>query len=90
MSRQEAMDEYLKALKLGRLEVREAQSRGRSVNPEVLDQVVEENAAERSIQVGLVEIPANRIVGTKTAGRISVFSPGFMPLLSRDTEFAGA
>ena len=88
MSRQEAMEEYQKALKLGKLEVREAQSRGRSPNPEVLDQVVGDIAADRSIHVGLVEIPSERIVGTKTAGRITAFSPGFLPLLGRDTEFA--
>ena len=88
MSRLEAMEEYQKALKLGQKEVRECQARGRSTNPEVLHQVVGDLAADKSIRVGLVEIPAGRIVGTKTAGRISAFSPGFLPLLGRDTEFA--
>ena len=88
MSRLEAIEEYQKALKLGQKEVRECQAKGRSVNPEVLHQVAGELAADKSISVGLVEIPANRIVGTKTAGRISAFSPGFMPLLAKDTEFA--
>ena len=36
MSRLEAMEEYQKALKLGQKEAREAQSKGRSPNPEVL------------------------------------------------------
>ena len=88
MSRQEAMEEYAKALKLGQKEVRECRAKNRPTNPEVLHQLIGDVAADRSVRVGLVEIPANRIVGTKTAGRISVFSPGFMPLLSRDTEFA--
>ena len=88
MSRLEAIEEYQKALKLGQKEVRECQAKGRSVNPEVLHQVAGELAADKSISVGLVEIPTNRIVGTKTAGRISAFSPGFMPLLAKDTEFA--
>ena len=88
MSRLEAMEEYAKALKLGQKEVRECQARGRSVNPAVLHQLVGDIAADRSISVGLVEVPANRIVGTKTAGRISAFSPGFLPLLGKDTEFA--
>ena len=88
MSRAEAMEDYLKALKLGQKEVRECQLRNRPVNPEVLHQVVGELTADSSVQVGLVEIPAHRIVGTKTAGRISAFSPSFMPLLGRDTEFA--
>ena len=88
MSRLEAMEEYAKALKLGQKEVRECRAKNRPVNPEVLHQLIGDVAADRSVRVGLAEIPANRIVGTKTAGRISVFSPGFMPLLSKDTEFA--
>ena len=88
MSRMEAMEEYAKALKLGQKEARECQQKGRPANPDVLHQVVGDLAADRSISVGLVEIPTSRIVGTKTAGRISAFSPGFLPLLSRDSEFA--
>ena len=88
MSRLQAMEEYQKALKLGQKEVRECQLRGRPVNPEVLDQLLGNGAADRSISVGLVEIPSSRIVGTKTAGRISAFSPGFLPLLSKESEFA--
>ena len=88
MNRSEAVEEYAKALKLGQKEVRECRAKGRPVNPEVLHQVAGELAADKSVSVGLVEIPANRIVGTKTAGRISAFSPGFLPLLARDSEFA--
>ena len=88
MSRMEALEEYAKALKLGQKEARECQQKNRPVNPEVLYHVAGELAADRSILVGLVEIPAERIVGTKTAGRVSAFSPGFLPLLGRDSEFA--
>ena len=38
--------------------------------------------------LGLVEIPAESIVGTKTSGRHTAFAPNFMPLLEADTEFA--
>ena len=88
MSRLEATEEYAKALKMGQKEVRDCRTKGRSVNPEVLHQLIGDVAADQSIRVGLVEIPAHRIVGTKTAGRISAFSPGFLPLLARDSEFA--
>ena len=88
MSRLEATEEYAKALKLGQKEVRECRAKNRPVNPEVLHQLVGDVAADRSIRVGLVDIPASRIVGTKTAGRISAFSPSFLPLLARDSEFA--
>ena len=36
----------------------------------------------------MVEIPADRIAGTKAKGRRSAFSRSFMPLLKDDTEFA--
>ena len=85
--RMEAMEEYQKALKLGQKEARECQLKGKPVNPEVLHQLAGD-LADRSIAVGLVEIPAERIVGTKTAGRITAFSPSFLPLLGKETEFA--
>ena len=87
MSRLEAMEEYAKALKLGKAEVRECQQAGKPVNPDVL-QNIGEPAAENSLCIGLVDIPTHRIVGTRTAGRISAFSPSFLPLLARETEFA--
>ena len=88
MSRIEAMEEYAKALRLCQKEARELQQKDHPVNPEVLHQVAGELAADQSICIGLVDIPAERIVGTKTAGRISAFSPSFLPLLGKDTEFA--
>ena len=88
MIRTEALEEYAKALKLGLKEARECQAKNLSPNPEVLHQVAGELAADSSIRIGLADIPAHRIVGTKTAGRISAFSPSFLPLLGRDTEFA--
>ena len=38
--------------------------------------------------LGLVDIPAESIVGTKTSGRHTAFAANFMPLLDDDTEFA--
>ena len=40
------------------------------------------------VNVGLVNIPIHRILGTKTAGRVTAFTPTFRPLLESDTEFA--
>ena len=37
--------------------------------------------AVREVPLGLVQIPSELIVGTKTAGRSSAFSKGFKPLL---------
>ena len=88
MSRLEAVEEYVKAQKLGMKEVRDCQSRDLSVNPAVLQQAAGELTADNSIYIGLSGIPAHRIVGTGTAGRISAFSPSFYPLLGKETEFA--
>lgn len=88
MSRQEAIDEYNRALKLGQKEFKELQSHGRDPYPAVLDEILGDTTADSSISIGLVEIPAERIVGTRTAGRVTAFTAGFLPLLSAESEFA--
>ena len=89
MSRQEAIDEYKSALKQAQKEYKELLAQGRSPNPAVLTDIAGEIAADNCQYVGLVEIPSERIIGTKTAGRISAFTASFAPLLSVSTEFAG-
>lgn len=84
----EAREEYLKARRLGLKEVRELRSQGRESTPAVLDNILGENHTLAICEVGLTNIPAERIVGTKTAGRITAFSAGFLPLLDTETEFA--
>ena len=87
VNRTEALEEYQKALKLGKAKYKERMSQGQNPNPEVLTEIAG-SAVESSIYVGLVEIPAERIVGTKTAGRISAFTADFLPLLDVNSEFA--
>ena len=84
----EATEEYALALKQGQKEVRELTAAGKNPNPAVLDQILGETPFDTAIDVGLVEIPAERIVGTKSAGRITAFSASFLPLLSDGSEFA--
>ncbi len=88
MYKTEAAKEYLRALKAGQKEQRECLQKDISPYPAVLDELLGEEAERTSADVGLVEIPINRIVGTKSAGRIMAFSPSFYPLLGQDTEFA--
>ena len=83
----EAREEYEKALKAGQKEVKDYRARRLSTAPLVLDRILPDGG-ESAVKVGLVEIPVERIVGTKTAGRITAFSPTFLPLLGEDTEFA--
>lgn len=88
MNRTEAFDEYLRALKVGQREYKELVVAKKDPYPEVLDELLGEDSTDSTQNVGLVEIPIDRIVGTKSAGRISAFTRGFMPLLDEDSEFA--
>lgn len=89
MSIQTCREEYLKALKLGQREFDELAAAGKKQNPEVLDELLPEIDTMTVTDVGTMEIPAERILGTKSAGRIAAFTPSFRPLLDVKTEFAG-
>ncbi len=88
MSLQTCREEYLKALKMGQREAEELAAAGKDQNPEVLDELLPEIDTLTVTEVGTMDIPAERIVGTKSAGRIAAFTPSFLPLLSVKTEFA--
>ena len=87
MSRFVATEEYIQALKLGQKEYKEASASGKQLHPLVLDELLPEDFTETVVDVGLVEIPAERIVGVKAAGRVTAFSASFYPLLDMKTEF---
>lgn len=88
MSIQTCREEYLKALKLGQKESDELLLAGKNQNPDVLDELLPDIDTMSVIDVGLMEIPTERILGTKSAGRIAAFTPSFLPLLDVKTEFA--
>lgn len=54
----------------------------------VLDEILPFTQTAGETDLGLIEIPIDKIVGTKTAGRTRAFSSTFMPLLDDTTEFA--
>jgi len=87
MNSQIAIDEYSQALRLGQKEYRELLMAGKNPHPAVLDEILPELATESVFSVGLVDIPTERIVGTKTAGRITAFTATFRPLLEQKSEF---
>ena len=84
----EAIEEYELALKQGQKELKEQILHGRNAHPLVLDELYPDIDECNQQNVGLVEIPAERIVGVKSAGRVSAFSPSFYPLLHSKSEFA--
>ena len=87
MSIQMAKEEYAQALRRGHKEYRELSAAGRSPHPAVLDELVENHETLIHQDVGTVEIPAQYIVGTKSAGRVNAFTASFRPLLGPDSEF---
>lgn len=84
---QEATDEYRSALKQGQKEYKELLAAGKNPYPAVLDDILSENPPEFTKDIGLMEIPMDRIVGTTAAGRITAFTANFKPLLSPNSEF---
>ena len=83
------LEDYKNALKSGQRAYRACVARGPSPYLAVLDDILVNVNIVAQEPLGLVEIPAESIVGTKTSGRHTAFAPNFMPLLEPDTEFAG-
>lgn len=83
-----AIDEYASALRQGQKEYRELLTAGKDPHPAVLDEILPQGGTESAVEVGLVEIPTERIVGVKSAGRITAFTAYFNPLLDTKSEFA--
>ena len=88
MNRSEAIVEYQKAQKLGQRDYREKILTGQSPFLPVLDDILQNVPVENQIPLGLVDIPLDLLVGTKTAGRTAAFASNFMPLLDMKSEFS--
>ena len=83
------MSEYYKeALRLGQKEYRACVSKGLSPCLPVLDDFLPPERAGNVVELGLVQVPSEFLVGTKTRGRVNAFAPNFMPLLADGSEFA--
>ncbi len=79
---------YKEALKLGQKAYRASLAKGTSPFLPVLDDFVTKNRCLNGIDLGIVEIPMEFVVGTKTRGRDNSFAPNFMPLLDTSSEFS--
>ena len=87
MSRLEAVTQYDNALKAGKKYYNNAINNGEDPYLKVLDEII--NPGEVSnINIGLIEIPIERIIGTYNAGRKNAFAGNFMPLMDAKTEFS--
>ena len=81
-------EEYLRAMRAGQKEKKEFEAAGRSPYPAVLEDVCPEIARSSATELPVQEIPADRIVGIRSRGRISAFSASFLPLPEPGSEFA--
>ena len=79
---------YKDALKLGQKERRHCVSQGRYPYLPVLEEIVSKEQLLTGVRLGLMQIPAEFIVGTKTVARTNTFARNFMPLAEERTEFA--
>lgn len=80
--------DYSKALKMGEKASKAAAARGESPCLPALDDFLRTSEVLDEVNLGVMEIPLDQIVGTKTAGRRSAFAPNFMPLMDERSEFA--
>ena len=87
-ARVEAAEHYQKALKAGKKAQKQHIHQGRYPYLEILDEILRGYHTAGQEELGIIEIPADRIVGTKTRGRADAFAANFMPLISEKSEFS--
>lgn len=81
-------EDYIKAYKAGKKEYQACLMKGKTPTLKVLDEILPSRGNYSEVPLGLVQIPIDQIVGTKTGGRSNAFAANFMPILREDTEFA--
>ena len=79
--------EYEKAKKMGDKAFRQAVQKGKSPYLPVLDEILSQVDIRGEVNLGLVNIPLSRVVGTSTQGRTTAFANNFMPILGINSEF---
>ncbi|MCH5268349.1 MAG: BMP family ABC transporter substrate-binding protein [Lachnospiraceae bacterium] len=79
---------YEKVNKLAIKDFRYKTSKGMYPYLQVLDDILSYTNVSSEVNLGLIDIPLDQVVGTKTAGRTNAFASNFMPLLPKDSEFA--
>ncbi len=82
-----AANDYITALKQGRRSYRSALSKGEYPYLPVLDEMISYTEVGSIENLGIMDIPLSKIVGTKTVGRSNAFANNFMPLLPENSEF---
>lgn len=79
--------EYEKAQKAGLKAFKAAVAKGEGEYLPVLDEILENVDIQGEVNLGLVNIPLDNVVGTSNVGRTYAFANNFMPILDYKTEF---
>ena len=82
-----ALYDYTGALRLGRKQYQAAVAKGEYPYLPVLDDILANTDIVSEVNLGVIDVPLDRIVGTKTQGRTQAFASNFMPLLAEKSEF---
>ena len=85
--RTEASEEYQKALRAGTRNHRQCVHSGTYPFLQILDEILPAYKTVGVVELGLIDIPMDKIVGTKTRGRTNAFAANFMPLMPENSEF---
>lgn len=83
----ESAEHYQQALKAGRKMQKQCVHQGVYPYLQVLDEILPGYTTAGQEELGTIEIPVDKIVGTKTRGRSDAFAANFMPLIPGDSEF---
>ncbi|MCD8365403.1 MAG: BMP family ABC transporter substrate-binding protein [Clostridiales bacterium] len=83
-----SQEHYLAAFKAGKKDIQAKAAQHQPVTLPALDAILENVEIRGEVPLGLIDIPTELIVGTKTRGRTTSFAPNFMPILDDNTEFA--
>ena len=78
---------YKDALKKGQKEKKNCMNEGIDPYLPALDEFISSDKVITEVNMGVMQVPAEWIVGTKTASRANAFARNFMPLLGPETEF---
>ena len=82
-----ATNDYTAALRQGRRSYRAALTKGEYPYLPVLDEIMSYTEVAGMENIGIMDIPLSKIVGTKPIGRSNAFANNFMPLLPEESEF---
>ena len=83
-----SFDTYDKARKLGIKSYKARVAQGQYPYLPVLDDIINKEDISSDVNMGLVDIPLDRVVGTSTAGRTRAFANNFMPILDYGSGFS--